>query len=212
MKISFKRTSTASSFDVVTANCAGFTLVFSLIRRTTQKSEITRLIIENNTHGLPRPRVMIACVKGLGNCPCPRCLIPKERIPQLGKPRDRQQRRTLARVDDHQRRVRMQVARNIIYGGGYAVNAKRVLDFLKEDSAVPTEVRLAFNSMMLARSHDSQSAFSRKLGPLGFNMFIMLVVDLMHEVESGTWRALFIHLLRMLISMDESRIAEVDKR
>jgi hypothetical protein len=31
-------------------------------------------------------------------------------------------------------------------------------------------------------------------------MFPMFVVDLMHEVELGTWRSLFIHLLRLLES------------
>jgi hypothetical protein len=43
-----------------------------------------------------------------------------------------------------------------------------------------------------------QNAFSDKLMPLGFNMFNMLVVDLMHKVELGVWRTVFIHLLRLL--------------
>lgn len=29
-------------------------------------------------------------------------------------------------------------------------------------------------------------------------MFPMFVVDLMHEIEIGIWRSLFIHLLRIL--------------
>lgn len=40
----------------------------------------------------------------------------------------------------------------------------------------------------------------------------MLVVDLMHELESGDWRILFVHLLRMLETLDESRINELDRR
>ena len=40
-----------------------------------------------------------------------------------------------------------------------------------------------------------QNAFSSKLAPFGFNMFGMLTVDLMHEVELGVWKAVFIHLL-----------------
>ena len=34
----------------------------------------------------------------------------------------------------------------------------------------------------------------------------------MHEVELGGWKALFIHLLRMLSSMSEERLVELDRR
>jgi hypothetical protein len=40
----------------------------------------------------------------------------------------------------------------------------------------------------------------------------MLVVDLMHEFERGVWKALFIHLLRMLDSKGSSLINELDLR
>ena len=40
----------------------------------------------------------------------------------------------------------------------------------------------------------------------------MLVVDLMHEFEQGVWKALFIHLLRMLDSQGDSLINELDLR
>jgi hypothetical protein len=40
----------------------------------------------------------------------------------------------------------------------------------------------------------------------------MLVIDLMHEFEQGVWKALFIHLLRMLDSKGGSRINELDLR
>jgi hypothetical protein len=43
-------------------------------------------------------------------------------------------------------------------------------------------------------------------------MFPTFVVDVMHEVELGTWRSLFIHLLRLLQSVDGSLINELDKR
>lgn len=57
-----------------------------------------------------------------------------------------------------------------------------------------------------------QNAFSKKLSPLGFNLFAMLVVDLMHEFELGVWRALFIHLLRILYAVDKDLIHELDRR
>jgi hypothetical protein len=40
----------------------------------------------------------------------------------------------------------------------------------------------------------------------------MLLPDVMHEVEIGGWRALFIHLLRILESVDELLLVELDKR
>jgi hypothetical protein len=40
----------------------------------------------------------------------------------------------------------------------------------------------------------------------------MLVVDLMHEFELGVWKAVFIHLLRILDCQDESLTHELDRR
>ena len=40
----------------------------------------------------------------------------------------------------------------------------------------------------------------------------MLVVDLMHEFELGVWKALFIHLLRLLFAIDPSLLNKLDHR
>jgi hypothetical protein len=40
----------------------------------------------------------------------------------------------------------------------------------------------------------------------------MFLVDLMHEFELGIWKALFIHLLRMLNAMNKALINELDRR
>lgn len=59
-----------------------------------------------------------------------------------------------------------------------------------------------------------QNQFVEKLGPLGLNPFRMLVVDLMHECELGTWKALFTHLLRLLYALPEGLqlVATLDER
>jgi len=57
-----------------------------------------------------------------------------------------------------------------------------------------------------------QNAFSERLSPSGFNLFRMLLPDLMHEFELGVWRAIFIHLLRILQSVDEQLLVELDRR
>ena len=45
-----------------------------------------------------------------------------------------------------------------------------------------------------------------------FNIFSILLPDLLHEFEIGTWRALFIHLLRILQSIDGGLLTELDRR
>jgi hypothetical protein len=40
----------------------------------------------------------------------------------------------------------------------------------------------------------------------------MLVVDLMHEFELGVWKALFIHLLRILAAIDKELVHKLDRR
>jgi hypothetical protein len=57
-----------------------------------------------------------------------------------------------------------------------------------------------------------QNAFSKRLSHLGFNLFSMFVVDLLHEFELGVWRALFIHLLRILYAADKDMVHELDRR
>ena len=57
-----------------------------------------------------------------------------------------------------------------------------------------------------------QNAFSNRLQPLGFDFFQMLVVDLLHEFELGVWKALFIHLLRILEAQNPALLHKLDQR
>jgi hypothetical protein len=52
-----------------------------------------------------------------------------------------------------------------------------------------------------------------KLGP-DFNLPRMLVVDFMHEFELGVWKALFVHLIRVLHAAIPGRrlVADLDER
>ena len=76
-----------------------------------------------------------------GNCPCPRCLITKKDIFQLGTNHDRRCRINNAREDNDHSLENIQMARNFIYGcSGYKVNSKAVEDILQATSQVPTEV------------------------------------------------------------------------
>lgn len=57
-----------------------------------------------------------------------------------------------------------------------------------------------------------QNAFSNRLATSGFNMFSMFVVDLLHEVEIGVWRSLFIHLLRIFECIGPTLRHKLDER
>ena len=57
-----------------------------------------------------------------------------------------------------------------------------------------------------------ENTFSRKLGPLGFNIYNMLVVNLLHEFELCVWKALFIHLLWILEAYDKTLLVELNCR
>jgi hypothetical protein len=46
----------------------------------------------------------------------------------------------------------------------------------------------------------------------GFNFFDMLVPDFMHEFELGVWKAVFTHLVRILVSHSDGTIQEFNRR
>ncbi|KIJ57944.1 hypothetical protein HYDPIDRAFT_34653 [Hydnomerulius pinastri MD-312] len=140
-------------------------------------------------------KVLIACIRNLGACPCPRCLIPKDRVHNMGSERDMLQRHILARSDTEERRRKVTAARRLIYEQQYVVDTPQVEALLKDESLVPTV-----------------NAFSDRLGHLSFNLYLMLVVDLLHEFELGVWKAVFIHLLRMLDSMKGNMLSHLDHR
>jgi len=85
-------------------------------------------------------RVLLASIRDKGHCPCPRCLIPLSRVPNMGMPQDMKERVTLARVDDEERRRKIGIARDIIYEKNYAVDNANVEALLKNQSLVPTSV------------------------------------------------------------------------
>ncbi|KAG6905263.1 hypothetical protein DXG01_003803 [Tephrocybe rancida] len=84
-------------------------------------------------------------------------------------------------------------ARSYIYRENLAVKADKVEELLKPSSLSP-----------------SKNAFAERLSDLNFDLYSMLVVDLLHEFELGVWQALFIHLIRLLHTLDS--VNELDIR
>ncbi|KAG9083908.1 hypothetical protein FRC07_013792 [Ceratobasidium sp. 392] len=56
------------------------------------------------------------------------------------------------------------------------------------------------------------NAFSDRLHDFKFNFFATLVVDELHEVELGVWKALFKHLIRILHLAGPAAVTEFNRR
>ncbi|KAF7374197.1 GLOBIN domain-containing protein [Mycena sanguinolenta] len=137
--------------------------------------------------------VLLATIKNFGGCPCPRCFIEKEKISDMGTKAD-MRRRLNTRKDTSSWRETIQRVRTWIFDKGYLITGAAVNRLLKPQSWVPT-----------------MNAFS-KLALHGFNLFSMFVPDLLHEVELGVVKSLFIHTLRILQAHSSDALAVVDER
>lgn len=88
-------------------------------------------------------RVLLATIRNLGKCPCPRCLILKEQIHEMGTVRDMQRRGAKTdRVSDIHLRRTVDGARKAIYHYGKGVKSTSVEDRLADKSYVPTAVSI----------------------------------------------------------------------
>ncbi|KAJ3985139.1 hypothetical protein F5890DRAFT_1573070 [Lentinula detonsa] len=135
-------------------------------------------------------KVLLATIRDLGSCPCPRCLIPKSLLDQMGSKHDMKRREKIRifLVDKVMR------TRQWIYNEGSKIRGSAVERLLKETSSVPT-----LNAFIDRLGHD-------------FNISRMLAVDFMHEFELGVWKALFTHLIRVLYAVNPKLVAELDDR
>ncbi|KIK34857.1 hypothetical protein CY34DRAFT_17433 [Suillus luteus UH-Slu-Lm8-n1] len=135
-------------------------------------------------------KVLIATIKDMGLCPCPRCLTPKRLFNVLGLARDMRRRITNLRAYVMTNVIK---AREFIYTSGNTVDGAKVDHTLGEGS---------------------WNQFVQKLAPLGLDPFRMLVVDFMHKCELGTWKGLFTHLIRLLYALPRGSelVAALDSR
>jgi hypothetical protein len=98
-------------------------------------------------------RVLMACIRNLGNCPCPRCTIQLSDVHLVGTTKDRRNRKKLSRTDDHRYRLTVSNARKAILERNFAVNSAVVERLLQPRSLVPTAVR--HSSPSIAQELDS---------------------------------------------------------
>lgn len=65
-----------------------------------------------------------------------------DRVHNMGMPRDMTQRKSLMRIDNVQRRSRVEAAREAIYVKNFGIDSVVVENLLKEDSLVPAAVSI----------------------------------------------------------------------
>lgn len=91
-------------------------------------------------------RVLLMCLRTMGRCPCPRCLIKKDQIGELGTKRDMKQRQEQSRQDCADRRETIAMAHRRIYERGYSISSVHIERLLGLESLVPTQVSLIYSS------------------------------------------------------------------
>ncbi|KZS99358.1 uncharacterized protein LAESUDRAFT_668078, partial [Laetiporus sulphureus 93-53] len=129
-------------------------------------------------------KVLLACVRYLAQCPCPRCLTQKTDIANMGSHAN-MLRRTKLRTDDHP--VQYDISR--IASNYFNIFAGATILII-----------------------NIQSAFSIHLSPFGFDFYSMFVIDQMHEFELGVWKAIVTHLLCILYASGHNAIQRFNKR
>ena len=136
----------------------------------------------------------------------------KSELLQLGMQVDKIWHTSLARVDNHDKRHEIEMAWRRIYRDKYSVTCKAVEGILKSESRVPTSVKHKLHNIKQHVHMTFQNAFSICLAHFNFNLYPMMVVDLMHEFEQGIWKNLFTHLIRILHTSNPALVIEMDCR
>ncbi|PIL35257.1 hypothetical protein GSI_01982 [Ganoderma sinense ZZ0214-1] len=139
-------------------------------------------------------KVLIAAMKPLARCLCPRCLMPKDKVAEAGSKADDQRRRNCKRQDTKTLQANVQRARKNLFKG-FSINGTHVTNWTDAESLTPI-----------------QSAFSARLSPFGVNFYEILAPDLMHEFELGVWKGVFTHLMRMLAAKGDDAVEEFNSR
>ncbi|KAJ7225438.1 hypothetical protein GGX14DRAFT_638737 [Mycena pura] len=140
-------------------------------------------------------KILLATICNMGGRPCPRCLILKSQIAETGTKRDMQRRAKVWEVDAWWI-SQVNKSREAIFDRGLGVNSTFVEQLLKENSWIPTK-------NVFAKMADVA---------LGLNLFSLFIPDVLHEVEIGVVKAVFIHIVRLLYAHGASAVNKLDER
>lgn len=182
--------------------------------QTIRRSELHMFPLRGGLHILYR--VLLANIRFIGAYPCSRCLVRKDEVHLMGTKTDMANRKKKKRIDNWTHLVfPMQKACKKMFQRGLGVGSDAVQVTLESQSITTTIVSVCFHSLSedLLRTRQ-QSAFTTRLmnNFKLFNAYQIFGIDLLHEVEVGTWKALFIHLLRLLVALGDDVVTKFNKR
>ncbi|TBU51185.1 hypothetical protein BD310DRAFT_786414, partial [Dichomitus squalens] len=141
-------------------------------------------------------KCLVACLKFLGKCACPECLIEKKDFGKMGTKTDLKYRITKRREDTGFLRTAIAKAREWIFRLGRAPDGSNIkASMLNKVSVTPT-----------------RSAFSIRFAKFQKNVYDLFTPDLMHEFELGVWKSTFTHLVRVLMAAGNDAVQQLDQR
>ncbi|KAF9554100.1 hypothetical protein CPC08DRAFT_672520, partial [Agrocybe pediades] len=140
-------------------------------------------------------KVLVACMKYLTHCMCPRCTSRKALISQIGSKLDMRRRIKLKRIDNSYHWHDVSLIRSWLFEKGMPITSKKIEKILAPTSTVPT-----------------RNAFSKRFEEHGLNFYTLFAPDFMHEIELGVWKALFTHLMRILYAYGNDTIQYLNSR
>ncbi|KAI6117281.1 hypothetical protein EDD16DRAFT_1693060 [Pisolithus croceorrhizus] len=137
-------------------------------------------------------KIILVTIHDKGLCPCPRCCLPKSSFSHLGFASDHMGQLTCAQV---YARSKICAVRCTIYQFGNPVKGTAVERILKDCSLVPT-----------------LNSFAEHLSLFHINIYLTLIVDLMHKFELGILKSVLKHLIRILYAIDPSLVSTLNKQ
>ena len=97
-----------------------------------------------------RHRILLACIRYLAECPCPRCFVKKSDMRLMGTARDMKRRQTQRREDTEPVQYDINKTRSWIFEDGIAPNSTLINKVLASRSLVPLQV----SSLAVTRCKD----------------------------------------------------------
>lgn len=86
-------------------------------------------------------RILLACIKYLARCPCPRCYVLKDKVSDMGRKLDIKNRVKNTRVDSKEVQDDIALARKWLFEMGLPINNHNMKNLLGPWSLTPVQVR-----------------------------------------------------------------------
>ena len=135
---------------------------------------------------------MMALIKHMSDYPCPWCLIPRNKLNEMGMFSDMESRTQNIRNPQLVKND-VEKGRVAVFQKGYSLNSK------------------GLKSILRGSHHPIRNALADIVAPC-LNFFDLLTPDILHEVELGVWKRLLECLIDILRSYNKNLVLLMDKR